>query len=98
MSDSIDILDNAAGHSATVIPEAPHARRSTWGRLYHGETAIDFYGRRRYGFIVSGVLILITLLSLFTRGLNGCASRWARNRRKPPPRCSRRSPMPPRSM
>ena len=70
MTDSIDILTEAADHSGTVIPEAPHARRSAWGRLYHGETAIDFYGRRRYGFIVSGALILITLLSLFTRGLN----------------------------
>lgn len=25
-----------------------------WQRLYRGETTIDFYGRRRYGFIFSG--------------------------------------------
>ena len=23
-------------------PVVPHARRGAWGRLYHGETAIDF--------------------------------------------------------
>ncbi|MBK9178414.1 MAG: protein translocase subunit SecF [Acidimicrobiales bacterium] len=39
-------------------------------RLYHGETNIDFVGRRRVGFAISGALILISLLSLFTRGLN----------------------------
>ena len=39
-------------------------------RLYHGETAIDFMGQRRRWFIVSGVVILIGLVSLFTRGLN----------------------------
>ncbi len=43
---------------------------STWHRLYHGETNVDFVGRRRIGFAVSGALILISLLSLFTRGLN----------------------------
>ena len=39
-------------------------------RLYHGETHFDFVGKRRIGFVISGVLILISLLSLFTRGLN----------------------------
>lgn len=47
-----------------------HHRRNVWGRLYHGETAIDFYGRRMWGLIVSGVLILITIVSLFVSGLN----------------------------
>lgn len=45
-------------------------RRGLPGRLYHGETAIDFYGRRRYGFIFSGLLIVVTLVSLATSGLN----------------------------
>jgi preprotein translocase subunit SecF len=45
-------------------------RRGIGGRLYHGETSIDFYGRRRYGFIFSGLLILATLVSLVTSGLN----------------------------
>lgn len=39
-------------------------------RLYHGRTDIDFIGRRRIGFTVSLVLILVSVLSLFTRGFN----------------------------
>ena len=39
-------------------------------RLYHGETSFDFIGRARLWFIISGVVIAIGLLSLFTRGLN----------------------------
>jgi len=46
------------------------ARRGALGRLYHGETSFDFYGRRRLGFGISIVVIVITLVSLFTRGLN----------------------------
>lgn len=44
--------------------------RNRWGRLYHGETGIDFYGRRRRGFYLSLALIVISLVSLFTRGIN----------------------------
>jgi preprotein translocase subunit SecF len=47
-----------------------HTRRGLGGRLYHGETAVDFYGRRWIGLGLSVVLIVISLLSLFTRGLN----------------------------
>jgi preprotein translocase subunit SecF len=39
-------------------------------RLYHGETTYDVVGRRRLWFTVSGVLILISLMSLFAPGLN----------------------------
>lgn len=45
-------------------------RRGRGGRLYHGETAIDFYGRRWWGIVVSGLLIVLTVVSLFTRELN----------------------------
>src|SRR6187200_1625073 len=45
-------------------------RRSVMGRLYHGETSIDFYGRRWWGLGLSGVLIAITIVSLFVSGLN----------------------------
>ncbi|HZB70768.1 MAG TPA: protein translocase subunit SecF [Acidimicrobiales bacterium] len=45
-------------------------RRSIWGRLYHGETKIDFVGRTKLWFALSGAVILIGLVSLFTRGLN----------------------------
>src|SRR5215218_10431246 len=50
---------------------ATSARRpSLWHRLYHGETTFDFIGRRRIGFAISGVLLLVAVVSLFTRGLN----------------------------
>ena len=39
-------------------------------RLYHGETTYDFIGRRRLWFTISGVLLLVSLLSLFVPGLN----------------------------
>lgn len=41
-----------------------------WGRLYHGETAVDFFGKRRYGLVASAVLIVVTVISLFASGLN----------------------------
>jgi preprotein translocase subunit SecF len=39
-------------------------------RLYHGETTFDFVGRRKIGFMASGAVLLITLISLFAQGLN----------------------------
>ena len=47
-----------------------NTRRGLIGRLYHGETNFDFFGRRRIGFGISLLLIVVTLVSLFTRGLN----------------------------
>lgn len=41
-----------------------------WQRLYRGETTINFYGRRNIGFIASGLLLLVTIVSLFAQGLN----------------------------
>lgn len=41
-----------------------------WQRLYRGETTINFYGRRRIGFIISGAVLLATVVSLFGQGLN----------------------------
>jgi len=41
-----------------------------WQRLYRGETTINFYGRRNVGFIVSGVLLIVTIGSLLVQGLN----------------------------
>ncbi|MEY4229676.1 MAG: putative protein-export rane protein SecF [Actinomycetota bacterium] len=46
------------------------ARRNVWGRLYHGETSIDFYGRRRIGLFASALLIVVTVVSLVAQGLN----------------------------
>jgi preprotein translocase subunit SecF len=45
-------------------------RRSLWGRLYNGETDFDFIGRTKLWFILSGVVILVGMASLFARGLN----------------------------
>ena len=55
--------------STETIPNIVQ-RRGPGGRLYHGETAIDFYGRRWWGLIASGVLLLITLIALLVQGLN----------------------------
>jgi preprotein translocase subunit SecF len=57
---------------AAVEPPQPIARgrRGRGGRLYHGETAIDFYGRRWWGLGLSAVLLVVTLVSLVTSGLH----------------------------
>jgi len=68
----IDNLD--AGHDDVVAPEsgAPPvaSRRGVLGRLYHGETSIDFYGRRWIGIGFSMVMLLISVGSLVGSGLN----------------------------
>lgn len=50
--------------------ESSTVQRSALGRLFHGETAIDFYGRRRRGFVISLVLVVLSLVSLLTRGVD----------------------------
>jgi preprotein translocase subunit SecF len=42
-----------------------------WVRLYRGETAFDFIRGKKRFFILSGVLIAVSLLSLAVRGLDG---------------------------
>jgi len=49
---------------------APTRSASVWTRLYNGETEVQFIGRWRRWFLISGVVILVGLASLFTRGLN----------------------------
>lgn len=39
-------------------------------RLYYGDTAIDFVGKAKTWFLISGVVIAIGIVSLATRGLN----------------------------
>ena len=46
------------------------AKRSIWWRLYHGETAFDFIGRKVRWFTISGVVVLVGLGALGVRGLN----------------------------
>ncbi|CAN5276308.1 protein translocase subunit SecF [soil metagenome] len=40
------------------------------GRIYRGETNIDFLGRRKLWFMLSGLVVLLSLGLLVTRGLN----------------------------
>ena len=66
-----DLTTRAADAADAVTAPAPLAvRRGLWGRLYHGETAIDFYGRRWWALIAAAVLILATVVSLVAQGLN----------------------------
>lgn len=55
---------------STDVLSPARARRGRGGRLYHGETAIDFYGRRWWGLGASALLLVVTLVSLFVSGLN----------------------------
>jgi preprotein translocase subunit SecF len=40
-----------------------------WHRLYHGDTAIDFYGRRKLAFAASLIAVFISIFSLLFQGL-----------------------------
>ncbi|MGB3735066.1 MAG: protein translocase subunit SecF [Ilumatobacter sp.] len=40
------------------------------GRLYRGQTAIDFYGHRKIGLVIAIATFVITVGSLFAQGLN----------------------------
>src|SRR5215831_5255715 len=45
-------------------------KRGPLGRLYHGETNINFIGRTKVWFAISAIFLTIGLISLATRGLN----------------------------
>jgi preprotein translocase subunit SecF len=63
------VFDGRRIVSTDVLPDI-RQRRGLGGRLYHGETAVDFYGRRWWGLGFSGLLMVITFVSLFMSGLN----------------------------
>lgn len=44
---------------------------SLWGDLYRGETEFDFVKNRRRFFLISATLIVVSILSLLVRGLDG---------------------------
>lgn len=69
-----DVTEPATALEATV-PEGidaatGHRRRGPLGRLYHGETSIDFYGRRWWGLGLSIAAVVITVVALAVSGLN----------------------------
>jgi preprotein translocase subunit SecF len=43
---------------------------SGFGRLYRGETTVDYYGKRKPAFVVSGSFMAITVIALLVGGLN----------------------------
>ena len=45
-------------------------RTSKWGRLVESQTAFDFVGARKWGYLASAILIVATGISLVTQGLN----------------------------
>jgi preprotein translocase subunit SecF len=40
------------------------------GRLYRGDVSINFVGRQRMWYTISGAILLISVIAMFTRGLN----------------------------
>jgi preprotein translocase subunit SecF len=46
------------------------ARGGIAGRLYRGEVSINFVGRQRLWYAISGLILLICVVALLTRGLN----------------------------
>ena len=67
-----ELIDNETTRDDTDSDEVglPQERRGPFGRLYHGETAIDFYGRRWWGLGLSALLLLVSIGSLIGNGLN----------------------------
>jgi preprotein translocase subunit SecF len=63
-----DVADRGAA-SDEPRPNREVVSSSRWGRLYRGQTAIDFYGKRLITLIVAVVVVVVTILSLYTRGL-----------------------------
>jgi preprotein translocase subunit SecF len=66
------MTDLSTDTRSTSEPGAASVRlhHGRFGRLYHGETAVDFFGRRRYGLLASGLLIVVTVVALLVNGLN----------------------------
>jgi preprotein translocase subunit SecF len=40
------------------------------GRLYRGEISIDFVGKQKFWYLISGLILVVSILSLSTLGLN----------------------------
>jgi preprotein translocase subunit SecF len=61
-------MSEASSDVAFALPQP--RKRGPLGRLYHGETHIDFIGRTKVWFGLSAIFLVIGLGSLATRGLN----------------------------
>lgn len=70
MSDMSTDVRAADAADAATSAQVTHVRRNLWGRLYHGETTINSTVGASGVSRSLGVLIVITLVSLFSRGLN----------------------------
>jgi preprotein translocase subunit SecF len=74
------VFDKAHGpHAADLRPEQRHlldlegglmAGGGIAGRLYRGEVSVNFVGRQRLWYAISGVFALISAIALAVRGLN----------------------------
>ena len=40
------------------------------GRLYRGEVSVDFVGRQKLWYLISGLILVISIAALLFRGLN----------------------------
>ena len=53
---------------ASVVPTVKEPGR--WERLYTGDAAIDFVGRRKLWYGITMALVVISLLAMLVRGFN----------------------------
>ena len=63
-----DIIDQVTDPDGSPAPDG--AQPSVWKRMYHGSTTFDFVGRRRIGYMASGIILVLSVFSLGFRGLN----------------------------
>ena len=54
----------------TLDEQSAHKRPNPFVRVYRGETKFDFVGRRRWWFAISGLIIVLGLVSFGVKGFN----------------------------
>jgi preprotein translocase subunit SecF len=62
----VTITEDAVG----TPPGAEAVRPNAFVRLYRGETSFDFVGRRRIWYMISGIIIVLGVVSMGVRGFN----------------------------
>jgi preprotein translocase subunit SecF len=66
-----DVREAAPAHRRMRRPPSANGHDPrAFMRMYRGDTKFDFVGRRRWWFLLSGIIIVAGLVSLGTRGLN----------------------------